>query len=88
MGAPPSSTGAVQLRATDELLASPVGAAGAAGVVRGVPGTTSDGSLNPLLVTIRILTRYVVPFASPVTTSGLIDEAGERVVQVDPPSSE
>ena len=70
------------------LPAVPVGAAGAAGVVRGVAGTMSDSPLNPPEVTIRMRTRYVVPFASPVTRSGLVVDAGERVDHVEPPSRE
>ena len=66
----------------------PVGAAGAAGVVRGVPVAEELEALSPPEVTMRICTSYVVPFASPVMESGLVTDAGDRVVHEVPPSVE
>ena len=57
---------------------------GADGVVTGVPSTMFDCAPAPWLLTARIRTWYVVPFVSPVITSGLDVDAGERDVQLEP----
>jgi hypothetical protein len=79
MSAPPSSDGALHDKDTELLPAAPLGAAGAEGVVRGVPGATSLTGLNPVEVTMRSAIEYVVPLVRPVIESGLTVEVGDRV---------
>ena len=61
---------------------------GAPGTVSGTPTTMLDGAPLPTAFTACSRTEYDVPLTRPPMTSGLEVAAGERGVQVAPPSRE
>ena len=58
------------------------------GVALGVTDCEFDGTLSPIAFTAFNTTLYAVPFVRPVTTIGLLVDAGLRGVQVAPLSVE
>ena len=58
---------------------------GAPGVVTGVPEVDAVAEPEPAELTALNWTLYAVPFVSPVITKGEVVDAGDRVVQVEPP---
>ena len=61
---------------------------GAEGTTPGIAETALLEVPPPLTFTARTTTEYEDPLASPVTTSGLVVAAGERVTHDTPPLSE
>ena len=58
------------------------------GVALGVTDCEFDGTLSPIAFTAFNTTLYAVPFVRPVTTIGLLVDAGLLVIKVDPLSVE
>ena len=86
IASPPLSAGAVTPTVSERLPGVMEETVGAPGVVDGVPDAGLDESPVPRALTSCSFSWYAAPFVRPVTMSGLVTDAGLRVVQVMPPS--